>query len=228
MAAGGAASKADGRRLLYALVKIAYGGQDGTHGTVPAGGETSERTRVTRGHPHKGDSEARQGQRSCVISRPEGGMGIGGSSRDGASRPPPTAGSWLHSFLILTLRPRTLSHGRGMEKPKGTEQLELAARGRSSRSGCKARSCRSSRPRHPRGDCVVLEGGFYLRFLSSHGGLRSSASLHNHTHRRWGIIGSRGTAEDRGRRGADVRDLRCLPRQYEYGYMLSCAHNASI
>ncbi len=35
-AAGGAASKADGRRLLYALVKIAYGGRHGTHGTVPA------------------------------------------------------------------------------------------------------------------------------------------------------------------------------------------------
>jgi hypothetical protein len=35
-AAGGAASKADGRRLLYALVMIAYGGRHGTHGTVPA------------------------------------------------------------------------------------------------------------------------------------------------------------------------------------------------
>ena len=34
--AGGAASKAVGRRLLYALVKIAYGGRHGTHGTVPA------------------------------------------------------------------------------------------------------------------------------------------------------------------------------------------------
>ncbi len=35
-ASKGAASKGVGRRLLYALVKIAYGDRRGTHDTVPA------------------------------------------------------------------------------------------------------------------------------------------------------------------------------------------------
>ena len=113
-----------------------------------------------------------------------GGLGSGGDSRDGASRPPPTAGSWLHSFLFLTLGPRTLSHCCGVEKPKGAELLESAARGWSSRRGCKARSRRSSRPRHSKGDCVVPAGGFSLRFPSSRRGLRSFTSLHSQTHRR--------------------------------------------
>jgi hypothetical protein len=35
-ATGGAASKATSQRMPYALVKIAYGGRNGTHGTAPA------------------------------------------------------------------------------------------------------------------------------------------------------------------------------------------------
>ena len=45
--------------------------------------------------------------------------------RDAGNRPPPTAGSWLHSYEFLNLGPGAISHGRGEEKPKGTEQLEL-------------------------------------------------------------------------------------------------------
>jgi len=65
-AASGVASKVVGQRRPYALVRIAYGGRHGTHGTVPARrGDIgdSERTRVLGGHPLKGDSQARAGQR---------------------------------------------------------------------------------------------------------------------------------------------------------------------
>ena len=63
--------------------------------------------------------------RGGAISRPEGGLGSGGARRDAGNRPPPTAGSWLQSYEFLTLGPGAISHGRGEEKPKGTEQLEL-------------------------------------------------------------------------------------------------------
>ncbi len=56
-----------------------------------------------------------------------------GFERHAAQRPPRTARLWLRSCLILTLGPRAISQGRGVEKPKGTEQLEIVARGRSSR-----------------------------------------------------------------------------------------------
>ena len=37
---------------------------------------------------------------------------------------PPTAGSWLHSYELLTLGPGAIRRCRGEEKPKGTEQIE--------------------------------------------------------------------------------------------------------
>ncbi len=52
-------------------------------------------------------------------------MGTSGARRDAGNRPPPTAGSWLQIYEFLTLGPGAISHGRGEEKPKGTEQLEL-------------------------------------------------------------------------------------------------------
>jgi len=68
---------------------------------------------------------ARAELRGGVISRPEGGLGTGGTRRDAGNRPPPTAGSWLHSYEVLTLVPGAISHGRGKEKSKETKQLEL-------------------------------------------------------------------------------------------------------
>ena len=38
---------------------------------------------------------------------------------------PPTARFWLHNYKFLTLGPGSISHGRGEEKLKGTEYLEL-------------------------------------------------------------------------------------------------------
>jgi len=52
-------------------------------------------------------------------------MGTSGVRRDAGNRPPPSAGSWLQSYEFLALGPGAISHGRGEEKPKGTEQLEL-------------------------------------------------------------------------------------------------------
>jgi hypothetical protein len=65
------------------------------------------------------------------------------------------------------------------------------------------------------------EGGFPQRFPPSRSGSRSDTSFYSHTHRRWGSIGSRGTAADRGHPGGGVavRDFRVFDRgQYEYEY----------
>ncbi len=181
--------------------KIVYGGRHTTRGTVPA----------RRGDIGEDASDKRSpGQvrfsSPCKTTRPlnfSTGGGNGDKRRQSRWRiaTPTDRRIVAHNFLILTLGPQTVSHGRDVEKPKGIEQLESVARGRISRSGCKARSRRSSRPRHPMGDCVVQEGGFPLRFSSSRRGLRSFTSLHIHTHRMWGSIGSRGKAADRGLRG---------------------------
>ncbi len=54
----------------------------------------------------------------------------------------------------------------------------------------------------PQGRLRGAEGVlFSYRFPHSRSGFRSSAPLHNYTQRRWGIIGGRGTAAVRGRRG---------------------------
>ncbi len=53
-------------------------------------------------------------------------MGSGGAKRDAGNRPPPTTGSWVQSYEFLTLEPGAIiSHGRGEEMLKRTEQLEL-------------------------------------------------------------------------------------------------------
>ena len=77
------------------------------------------------------------------------------------------------------------------------------------------------------------EGGFSQRFPSSRSGSRSDTSFYSHTHRRWGSIGSRGTAADRGHPGGvAVRDFRVFDRgQYEYEYerlRIKCAKAATL
>ncbi len=108
--------------------------------------------------------------------------------------------SWIlakHNYEFLTLGPGAISQGRGDEEPKGTEHARRNLQ-RSDRNDFVAV--------RPMGDCEELERGFHLRFPSSRRGLQSFTYLYSHTHRRWGSIGSRGTAADRGRRGAAVRD----------------------
>ena len=83
-----------------------------------------------------------------------------------------------HSYEFLTLGLGAISQGRGVETPKGMDQLEIVARRRSSRSGCKTKSCQSSSPRHPRGDCVVPEGGFLCNFLHH---VEDSGPSHHYT-----------------------------------------------
>jgi hypothetical protein len=135
------ASKATGRRLPYALGKIAYGGRHGTHGTVPARrGDIGEADAGDKRSPAQGRFLSPYKTTRLRNFPTGGGLGTGGGSRDGASRTPPTPGSWLHNFIFTIRGPRTLSHGRGVEKPKGTELLESAAKGWSNRRGCKARS----------------------------------------------------------------------------------------
>ena len=72
--------------------------------------------------------------------------------RDAGNRPPPTAGSWLNILLSLTLGPRKISHGRGVEKLGRSSSRSLQVDG-SAGGRYKARSRRSSPPRHPIGDC---------------------------------------------------------------------------
>jgi hypothetical protein len=52
-------------------------------------------------------------------------VGLGGARRDAGNRPPSAAGSCLQSYEFLAMGPGAISHVRGEEMPKGTEQLEL-------------------------------------------------------------------------------------------------------
>ena len=73
-----------------------------------------------------------------------GGSGERTYLRQAGQRPPPSAGFGFQ-FPCVTLGTRFVKSRRGVEKPKGKEQLEIVAGGR--RGGrCKARSCRSSPP----------------------------------------------------------------------------------
>ena len=124
-------------------------------------GETSERTLVRGGHPHTGDfSPPVLATRRCNFPT-RGGSGDKWCRRDASNRPPPTAGSWLQSYEFLTLGPGAISHGRGEEKPKGTEQLELlqgdGVAGAATRSdrGDLARRC-------PPGAASRSKQGFFL------------------------------------------------------------------
>ena len=88
--------------------------------------------------PLKGETGAVWPWRGCnkhhdVRALPyRGGSGDRNSLRNGGQRPPPTAGP---GFQLPHLTPGTgfAKSRRGMEKPKGTEQLKIAARGRSRR-----------------------------------------------------------------------------------------------
>ena len=65
----------------------------------------------------------------------------------------------------------------------------------------------------PHGRLRDEEEGFYLRFPSSRRGLRSFTPSLSHTHRKWDIIGSRGTTADRDRHvGVTIRDSTGSPR----------------
>jgi len=127
----------------------------------------------------------------------------------------------------MTLGPGAISLGRGVDKPKGIEQLNIDARELSSRGLCKAKSRRSSPPRNPKDECKVLEGRFFLRFPPSRRGIWSFTSLYNNIHRMWGSIGNRGTTADRDRRvgeagGLSYGILRYQPRFCDYWYGMPC------
>jgi hypothetical protein len=91
-----------------------------------------------------------------------------------------------------------------------SQRLSEATEEKSTSGALQWRIPRSSATRHPRGDCLGPEEGFYRRFPSSRRGIYSFTPLYSHTHRRWGRIGSRGRAADRARAvGAGVRDSSC-------------------
>jgi hypothetical protein len=145
---------------------IAYGGCHGTNGTVPARrGDIGE-----DGGDRKSPAQGRFSS-PCKITWlrnfPTGGR-YGDRRRQSRGRIATLTDRRIvaHSFLILTLGPRTISHVHGVENPKGPEQMDSVARRRGSRSGCKARSRRSSRSKHPKGHFIVQEGGFSLWFPS--------------------------------------------------------------
>ncbi len=76
-----------------------------------------------------------------------------------APRTPPTAGSWLYIYELMTLEPGALSQDCGEEKPKGTEQLNIDARGRSNiRRTMQGQDCGDLR--YCAGNCYELEGSF--------------------------------------------------------------------
>ena len=74
------------------------------------------------------------------------------------------------------------------------------ARGRSSRSGYKVGSRRSSVAVLPKGGCQEQARVFFRRFPSSSIGIYFLHAFYSHTHRMWGSIDNRGTTADRGRR----------------------------
>ena len=79
-------------------------GDDG--GKCENNDEDKEAVNLTRRCPKLGSYKEKTAQRifsgPCMPTRPSifptgGGLGTGGGSRDGASRLPPTTGSWFHS-----------------------------------------------------------------------------------------------------------------------------------
>jgi hypothetical protein len=95
--------------------------------------------------------------------------------------------------------PGAISHGRGEEKPKGTEQLDLMQG-----DGVAGAATRSDR-----GDIALWcsrraaagsKRGFLRRFSLSRIGIYFIHTSYSHTQRRWGSIDNRGIPADRGRR----------------------------
>ena len=113
---------------------------------------------------------------------------------------PGSAGRIEHDFKTGGSAKRSTQGGeqraRGRRRHRVPEPLQ-----RSSRSPLQGKIMKISAADYPRGDSEELEGGFLLWFPPSRSGYLSNTSPHNHTHRRWGRIGSSGEAADRGRRG---------------------------
>ncbi len=106
---------ADGWRLPHALDK-----KMGRHRRGDIDGETSQRMRVTKCHPHKGSSLSPCiTTRLCNFPTREGDLGTGGAMRDAGDRSPPTAGSWLHNYKIPTMGTEAIIQCHGDEEPKG-------------------------------------------------------------------------------------------------------------
>ena len=117
-----------------------------------------------------------------------------------------------HNYEFLTLGPGAISQGRGDEDLKGTEQLEIAPRGRSSRRALQSQIVSIFAAVTPRGRMQNVGGGFSLRIFPSRRGPRSYTSFYSHIHRRWGSIGSRGTTVELGRKGAANHDRKGVNR----------------
>ncbi len=85
--------------------------------------------------------------------------------RQASQRPSPFSGP---SFQFPHLGTGFVKSRRGVEKPKGTEQLEIDAMGRSSRRAMQGHIVSIfATVTRPKGDCKMPEGGFHLRFLQS-------------------------------------------------------------
>ena len=81
--------------------------------------------------------------------------------RDAGNRSPPTAGFWFHNYEFLALGPGVINHGRGEEKPKVPEQLELSVRGRNKRGeNCVGKIATIFVAVRPRSGYEELEGVF--------------------------------------------------------------------
>ena len=106
-----------------------------------------------------------------------GGYGDRSGLRQAGQRPPPSAGL---GFQIphLTLGTVFVKSRRGVEKPKGTEQLKIVARGRIMPGEDPARSDRVDlRRQGTQGRLRSAEGIFSLRFPPSRRGFRSFTPL---------------------------------------------------
>jgi len=124
------------------------------------------------------------------------GSGDMNNLRNACQRPSPSIGLGFQ-LPHLTLGTGFVKLKRGVEKPKGTEQLKITARGRNIRGEDTAMSDRVDlRRRGTQRRVRSVERGFFLRFPPSRRELRSFIPLYNHAHRMWGNIGSRGTAAD--------------------------------
>ncbi len=119
--------------------------------------------------------------------------GGSGDMRGGASSPstPTDRRTRLDSSLSLTLGPGTISLVAAKRRRRD---------GAGAENNCKE-DCEDLRHRRPQGRLQVAREGFSPSgFPPSRSG-HCPTCIYSHTHRRWGRIGGRGSAADRGRRG---------------------------
>ena len=83
--------------------------------------------------------------------------------RQASQRPPPSAGIGFQ-LPHLTLGTGFVKSRRGVEKPKGKEQLEIVARGRISRRAMQGQIVSIFAAMTPQGRLRNARGGFPLRF----------------------------------------------------------------